>query len=126
LRSVGRGLTHCGLDKTVGVLQSSHEARFGQQFNVGETFAGIPFEKGAELAEEMKAFVPEGLSMVQLAQRWILDYPAVSVIIPGASSVEQAKENARASDLPPLARQLHDRLENYYQNEVGPFIRGPY
>jgi aryl-alcohol dehydrogenase-like predicted oxidoreductase len=100
--------------------------RDGQQFNVGETFAGIPFEKGVELAEEMKAFVPEGLSMVQLAQRWILDYPAVSVIIPGASSVEQAKQNARVSDLPELSRQLHDRLENYYRSAVEPFIRGPY
>jgi aryl-alcohol dehydrogenase-like predicted oxidoreductase len=100
--------------------------RDGQQFNVGETFAGIPFEKGVELAEEMKAFVPEGLSMAQLAQRWILDYDAVSVIIPGATSPAQAKENARASDLPALSRPLHDRLENYYQSEVEPFIRGPY
>ena len=100
--------------------------RDGKQFNVGETFAGIPFEKGVELAEEMKAFVPEGFSMVQLAQRWILDYDAVSVIIPGASSAAQAKENARASDLPALPRSLHDRLENYYQSEVEPFIRGPY
>jgi len=113
-------------DTKFGVNDHRYFNRDGQQFNVGETFAGIPFEKGVELAEEMKAFVPEGFSMVQLAQRWILDYQAVSVIIPGASSVEQAKENARVSDLPALSRQLHDRLENYYQNEVEPFIRGPY
>jgi len=100
--------------------------REGQQFNVGETFAGIPFEKGVELAEEMKAFVPESLTMVQLAQRWILDHDEVSVIIPGASSIQQARENARASDLPELTPQLHERLANYYQSQVEPFIRGPY
>ena len=113
-------------DTKFGVNDHRSFNRDGQQFNVGETFAGIPFEKGVELAEEMKAFVPEGLSMVQLAQRWILDYPAVSVIIPGASSVKQAKENARTSDLPALSRQVHDRLESYYQSKVEPFIRGPY
>jgi aryl-alcohol dehydrogenase-like predicted oxidoreductase len=100
--------------------------RDGQQFNVGETFAGIPFERGVELAEGMKAFVPEGLNMVQLAQRWILDFDAVTVIIPGASSVKQAKQNAEASDLPKLPRELHERLESYYRTEVEPFIRGPY
>ena len=113
-------------DTKFGVKDHRFFNRDGKQFNVGETFAGIPFEKGVELAEEMKAFVPEGLSMVQLAQRWILDYDAVSVIIPGASSAAQARENARVSDLPALSRSLHDRLENYYQSEVEPFIRGPY
>jgi aryl-alcohol dehydrogenase-like predicted oxidoreductase len=64
--------------------------------------------------------------MVQLAQRWILDYPAVTVIIPGASSVQQARQNASSSDLPPLTRELHEQLQNYYRREVEPFIRGPY
>ena len=113
-------------DTKFGLKDHRYFNRDGQQFNVGETFSGIPFEKGVELAEGIKAFVPEGLNMVQLAQRWILDYPAVSVIIPGASSVQQAKQNASASDLPPLSRELHEQLENYYRREVEPFIRGPY
>jgi len=100
--------------------------RDGQAFNVGETFAGLPFDKGVELAEEMKVFVPESLSMVQMAQRWILDYPEVTAIIPGARNVAQARENASVSALPRLPIQLHERLENYYQTEVEPHIRGPY
>ncbi len=100
--------------------------RDGQLFNVGETFAGIPFEKAVELVEEIKAFVPQGSSMAQLALRWILDYEAVSVVIPGATSVEQAKQNAHASDLPALPRQLHEQLAEFYQTKVEPFIRGPY
>lgn len=98
----------------------------GQAFNVGETFAGLPFDKGVELAEEMKAFVPESLSMVQMAQRWILDYPEVSVVIPGARTAEQAGENASVSDLPELSEPLHERIAHYYRTQVEPFIRGPY
>jgi aryl-alcohol dehydrogenase-like predicted oxidoreductase len=100
--------------------------RDGQAFNVGETFAGIPFDKGVELADEMKVFVPEALSMVQMAQRWILDYDEVSVIIPGARNPEQASDNAVASGLPELTPTLHDRLRHYYETEVSPFIRGSY
>jgi aryl-alcohol dehydrogenase-like predicted oxidoreductase len=98
----------------------------GQAFNVGETFSGIPFEKGVELAEEMKVFVPEGLTMVQMAQRWILDHEEVSVVIPGASTDEQVKENVSVSDLPELTPQLHGRIGQYYRTQVAPFIRGPY
>jgi aryl-alcohol dehydrogenase-like predicted oxidoreductase len=100
--------------------------RDGQAFNVGETFSGIPFEKGVELAEEMKAFVPEGLTMAQMAQRWILDYEEVTVVIPGASTAEQARENASVADLPALPQPLHERLGHYYRKQVEPFIRGPY
>lgn len=100
--------------------------RDGQSFNVGETFAGLPFDKGVELAEEMNVFVPESLSMVQMAQRWILDYDAVSVVIPGASTPDQARDNASISKLPPLSEELHDRLSVYYRTQVAPHIRGPY
>jgi aryl-alcohol dehydrogenase-like predicted oxidoreductase len=100
--------------------------RDGQLFNVGETFAGIPFDKGVELAEDMRAFVPDGLSMVQMASRWILDHPEISVIIPGATGVDQVRLNASASELPELPTPLHDRLAHYYRTQVAPFIRGPY
>src|SRR5690554_194312 len=48
--------------------------RDGAAFNVGETFAGVPFEKGVELAEELAALTPEGMSLAQMALRWILDF----------------------------------------------------
>lgn len=113
-------------DTTFGANDHRNYNSDGQAFNVGETFAGLPFDKGVELAGEMKAFVPESLSMVQMAQRWILDYPEVSVVIPGARTVEQARENATVSDLPELSETLHDRIAHYYRTEVQPFIRGPY
>jgi len=100
--------------------------RDGQMFNVGETFAGLPFEKGVELAEELKAYVPPGRSMAEMALRWCLDFDAVSVVIPGARNPEQARANARASALPPLGIELHAKLAEFYANEVAASIRGPY
>ncbi len=100
--------------------------RDGQFFNVGETFGGIPFEKGIELTDGLKEFVPEGMSIIQMSLRWILDHDAVSVIIPGASSPSQAAMNAQISDLPPLPDGLHKKLSEFYTQNVRDHIRGPY
>ncbi len=100
--------------------------RDGACFNVGETFAGIPFEKGLQLADQLRPLVPEDMTMAQMSQRWILDFEAVSVIIPGASSPEQAQENATVSSLAPLSGELHDTLRRFYLSNVHEHIRGPY
>jgi aryl-alcohol dehydrogenase-like predicted oxidoreductase len=100
--------------------------RDGQAFNVGETFAGLPFERAVELADGLKPLVPAGLTMAQMALRWILDHEAVSAIIPGASRPEQVRSNAAASGLAPLGEAFHARLQAYYEEKVQPFIRGPY
>lgn len=100
--------------------------RDGQQFNVGETFAGLPYEKGIELVDSLKERVPPGMDLAQMAQRWLLDHDAVTVVIPGASRPEQAEANAVASTLPPLAPSLHTELRQFYAQEVAAHIRGPY
>ena len=100
--------------------------RDGQAFNVGETFAGLPFEAGVDLADELRALLPEGLSMAQMALRWCLDFPAVTTVIPGAKSPEMAIANAEASDITPLSASLHTRLSEFYRERVSHQIRGPY
>jgi aryl-alcohol dehydrogenase-like predicted oxidoreductase len=100
--------------------------RDGAAFNVGETFAGLPFETGVDLVEEIRPLVPAGWTMAQMAMRWILDFDAVSVIIPGASKVEQARGNSAVSDLSPLPPEVHDRLSRFYGERVHAAIRGPY
>lgn len=99
----------------------------GEIFNVGETFAGLPFETGVGLSEKIKReFLPEGMNMVQFTLRWILDHEAVSTIIPGASSPDQVKSNASVSDLSPLSKEIHDQLAAFYREEVHHRIRGAY
>lgn len=103
-----------------------HYNRDGEAFNVGETFAGLPFEKGVQAANQIKPHVPEGMTMAQFAQRWILDHDAVSTIITGASKPRQVVDNAAVSDLPPLSSQTHAALEKLYKTAVHDHIRGVY
>lgn len=103
-----------------------HYNRDGKAFSVGETFAGLPLEKGVALTDELKQYVPANMTMAQMALRWILDHDAVSTIIPGASSPDQAKANTVAADLPPLPENLHATFARFYKEQVAPHIRGVY
>ncbi len=98
--------------------------RDGQAFNVGETFAGLPFEQGVGLADRLKPLVPAGMTMAQWAQRWCLDHDAVTAIIPGATTPDQARANAAASACPALSPEQHAQLAAFYRTEVNPQIRG--
>jgi aryl-alcohol dehydrogenase-like predicted oxidoreductase len=99
--------------------------RNGESFNVGETFAGLPFERGVELTQELKGILPSG-DMAQWALRWCLDFDAVTVVIPGARNAAQAMSNAAASDLPRLPVETHRKLGQFYEQHVASLIRGPY
>lgn len=98
----------------------------GEHFNVGETFSGLPFEKGIEMIDHLGEMMPNDIPLSQAALRWILDFEAVSVVIPGSKSPEQVQHNCRASDLAPLSPSLHAKLKQLYDQEVAPFIRGKY
>lgn len=100
--------------------------RDGQAFNVGETFAGLPFAKGVELVEELRAFVPPATAMADFALRWCLDHPEVTTIIPGARNAAQVRGNVHASVMAPLPPELHARLRQFYQEKVAAHIRGAY
>uniref|UniRef100_UPI0037526E86 aldo/keto reductase n=1 Tax=Armatimonas sp. TaxID=1872638 RepID=UPI0037526E86 len=100
--------------------------RDGGAFNVGETFAGLPFERGVALADGLKSFVPEGWTLAQLAQRWILDFDAVATLIPGATHLGQVESNVSVSELPRLPASLHQQLSAFYSEHVASHIRGPY
>ena len=103
-----------------------HYNRNGEQFNVGETFAGIEFEKAIGLVEKLREIVPEGINLADAALRWCLDHPAVSTIIPGAKRASQLKQNAAVSEREPLGDSVHQSLKDFYTAEVSGLIRGPY
>jgi aryl-alcohol dehydrogenase-like predicted oxidoreductase len=66
------------------------------------------------------------MTMAQMALRWVLDPPAVSVVIPGASRPDQVRANVDAAAVPPLPAALHEQLAGMYRAHVRDFIRGPY
>jgi len=102
--------------------------RDGGAFNVGETFAGVPFDKGLVFAEEIRKILDAAgaAPMPQKALRWVLDHDEVSTVIPGATKLGQAESNARASDLPPLGKDIHQKLRQLYLKEIAAAIRGKY
>jgi aryl-alcohol dehydrogenase-like predicted oxidoreductase len=98
--------------------------RDGKFFNVGETFAGLPYEKGVELTEKLKSLVPDDIALSQLALRWIIDHPEVTTVIAGSSSAKQVEQNASVASLPPLSNDLHQALSTFYMQDVKQHIRG--
>ena len=85
----------------------------GDAFDVGETFSGVDFNKALKVVEELKLLTPDGFTLSQLALKWILMHDAVSVVIPGAKSSEQALKNISASSLPNI-NNLMKRIEEIY------------
>jgi aryl-alcohol dehydrogenase-like predicted oxidoreductase len=98
--------------------------RDGASFSVGETFSGIPFEKGVDLVAELEKLNTTGWPLSQLALRWLLDHPAVSTIIAGVSKPAQLDDNVAASARPALSQALNDSLATFYASKVRPLVRG--
>ena len=96
----------------------------GEKFNVGETFAGLPFEKGVEFAETMGALNTTGWPLAHVAIRWLLDHPQVSTVIAGVSRPEQLAQNVAAAERPPLPADLTAAYGKLYSDEIRPNVRG--
>ena len=92
--------------------------RHGEAFDQGETFSGVDYETGLQAVEELRELVPQGMTMAQFALRWILMFPEVSTIIAGAKTPEQATDNARASEFPPLSPEIMRRIQESYDARI--------
>ncbi|WP_202844697.1 aldo/keto reductase [Luteimonas saliphila] len=96
--------------------------RHGEAFDVGETFAGVPYEIGLAAVEKLRPLVPEGATMAQLALRWILMDEAVTVVIPGARNPRQALGNLAAAELPALADATMKEIARIYDEDIRPHV----
>jgi aryl-alcohol dehydrogenase-like predicted oxidoreductase len=96
--------------------------RHGESFDRGETFAGVDYETGLEVADALRELVPEGATLAQTALRWILMHEGVTATIPGAKSPEQAVANAAAADLAPLPPASMERVWELYEAKVKPLV----
>ncbi|GAA1282212.1 aldo/keto reductase [Pseudonocardia aurantiaca] len=96
--------------------------RHGESFDVGETFAGVPYEVGLEAVERLRPLVPPDATMAQLALRWIIDQPQLTVVIPGARNAEQAAANTAAAALSPLGAEVHAEVRAVYDELIHPHV----
>jgi aryl-alcohol dehydrogenase-like predicted oxidoreductase len=109
-------------DTTFEVDDHRQFNRYGEAFDVGETFAGVPYEVGLEAVGELRPLVPPGATMAQMALRWILMFEAISCTIPGAKRPEQAADNTAASDLAPLSEETVATVRDVYERLVRPHV----
>ena len=100
--------------------------RNGEAFDKGETFSGVPYEAGLAAVEELRGVLAAAGSdpayqrstLAQFALRWTLMFDAVTCAIPGARTVEQARANAEAADLPPLAPETMRAIQEIYDRRI--------
>ena len=119
------GLLSGRYDASTTFAADDHRAynRHGEAFDVGETFAGVPYDVGLEAVERLRPLVPEDVPMARWALRWVLDQQ-VTVVIPGARNPEQARGNAAADALDPLSPQVHDAVRAVYDELLRPHVHG--
>ncbi len=96
--------------------------RHGEQFDIGETFAGVDFETGVRAARRFSELTPPDATPAQLALRWVVDQAGVSVVIPGARNPEQVRANAAAADLPPLDGGTLAAIRALYDEQLRPLV----
>ena len=109
-------------DSTFGKEDNRFFNRDGAGFDKGETFSGVPYEFGLQAMEDIKSIFPDVENLAPIALRWILDFPQISCIIPGASKPHHMPSNLSSMDLKPLSskqrKALNDIYNAYIKKEV--------
>ena len=118
------GLLSGKYDATTTFAEDDHRSfnRDGSAFDVGETFSGVDWDTGLAAAAEFERLVaehaPEGTTSAQAAIAWLWQHEAVSTVIPGARSVEQARGNADAGRVPPLGEAFDAGVRRLYDDRL--------
>jgi aryl-alcohol dehydrogenase-like predicted oxidoreductase len=92
--------------------------RNGAAFDVGETFAGVPFDVGVAAAREVAAISGPDIPTAAFSLRWVIDQPGVTTVIPGARNVTQVRGNVAAATLAPLTDSQLSDLERLYDERI--------
>ncbi|MCH6234346.1 aldo/keto reductase [Cognataquiflexum rubidum] len=88
--------------------------RQGEAFDKGETFSGVDYEKGLIAVQKLKEIFHGKESLAAWAIRWVLMFPEVSTVIPGASKIDQVISNVNASGLPEISSKDMDAVRKIY------------
>jgi aryl-alcohol dehydrogenase-like predicted oxidoreductase len=96
--------------------------RTGAAFSRGETFSGFDYEKSLAVVDKLRELLPPGMSLPELALRFIASFPAVTCSIPGARRPEQVEQNVKAGERGALDPKLMQAVAAVYQSDVKPFV----
>ena len=92
--------------------------RAGEAFDKGETFSGIDYETGLAAVEELKQLFSGNINLAAIALKWILQFDAVSCIIPGASNPQQMQSNISALDVADLSEEQLQAVQKIYEKYI--------
>ena len=76
-------------------------------------FVPANLEASVGRAEALRDIIPAGMTMPELALRFILHHPAVSSVIPGMRKTTNVQANLAVSDTPPLDAELLAALRHH-------------
>ena len=96
--------------------------REGAAFSRGETFSGFDYDKSLLVVDKLRALLPEGMTLPELALRFIAAVPAVTCAIPGARRPEQVEQNVKVGERGALDADLVQALVRVYESDVKPFV----
>lgn len=99
-----------------GVLTGKYtaETSFAEDDFRRNYFAGDRLARAVQRVESIRETVaPCGRPLPEVALRFVLDHPAVSTVIPGIRSKQQALANAAVSETQPLGTELHRALRQH-------------
>lgn len=100
-----------------GILTGKYtlDSQFPEDDFRSNYFEGDRLTRAVKRVKEIEADVAgSGLTMPELALKFVLAHPAVSTIIAGIRNVPQAEANIKASDLPDLTPELIAKLREHY------------
>ncbi|MEY2916996.1 MAG: hypothetical protein RIS73_710 [Bacteroidota bacterium] len=92
--------------------------RNGEAFDKGETFSGIDYNTGIAAVEELKRIFSDQTNLAPIALKWILQFDAVSCIIPGASTNKQVDSNLSAFDMPDFTAAQLQAVQEVYEKFI--------
>ena len=92
--------------------------RAGEAFDKGETFSGIDYETGLAAVEALKLVFPGKENLAAIALKWILQFDAVSCIIPGASTPAQMQSNISALDVADFSDEQLQAVQKIYEKYI--------
>ena len=92
--------------------------RSGDAFDKGETFSGIDYETGLAAVEALKQIFPGHDNLAPIALKWILQFDAVSCVIPGASNIKQVTSNINALNMADLTPEQLDGVQEVYEKYI--------
>lgn len=113
------GLLSGKFSRSTTFLEDDHRTfnRDGAAFDKGETFSGVDYDLGLEAVEALKQVFPDQ-NLAKMAIRWVLMFPEVSCVIPGASRSEQVSTNLETIGLPPLTEEQMAAVKKIYDEKI--------